>query len=170
MIGGGLGNEVLQYIEEWIPERSYRSEKKFQNDLQDYLDQRLNESGGMGIGLGGGGGSVPVRKEYGQANADVAVDDEVGIELKRNLTNSNIDRLAGQIRKYKKEFPVVIVVACGIKDMGRWRELQADYEGSGMGIGMNQSEVHFIYKKKEHFGKDPSEIGDDSFGFGGGLF
>lgn len=173
MIGGGLSNEVVQYIEEWIPERKYRTEKKFQNDLQDYLDQRLNESEGtgMGVGLGGGGGeNVPVRKEYGQSNADVAVDDEIGIELKRDLTNSNVDRLVGQIRKYRKEFPVVIVVACGIEDIGRWRELQNDYD-SGMEIGMNQSEVHFIHKKKEHFGKDPSELnrdgGDDPFG---GMF
>ncbi|QSG10020.1 hypothetical protein [Halapricum desulfuricans] len=171
MIGGGLGNEVLQYVEEWIPDRSYRSETKFQNDLQEYLDQRLNESGGMGldIGLGGGSGDqIPVKREHGSVNADVAVGDDIGIEMKRDFTNSKKHRLSGQITDYQKEFPYVIVVACGISDMDGWRELQNEYGGPG-GIGMNQGEVHFVHKKKENFGKDPSEVNRDGDGPLGGV-
>jgi len=171
MIGGGLGNEVLQYVEEWIPDRSYRSETKFQNDLQEYLDQRLNESGGMGLGIGLGGGSgsqIPVKREHGSVNADVAVGDDIGIEMKRDFTNSKKHRLSGQITDYQKEFPYVIVVACGISDMDGWRELQNEYGGPG-GIGMNQSEIHFVHKKKENFGKDPSEVNRGGDGPLGGL-
>lgn len=161
---GGLCGEVRQYIEEWVPERNYRSETKFQNDLQDYLDERLNETGGFGgLGLGGGGNQqVPVKREHGSVNADVAVGDEVGIELKRDFTNSNKHRLSGQITDYQKEFPCVIAVACGISDMDGWRELQNEYGGGG--FGMNQSEVYFIHKEKEYFGTGSSG-GED-----GGLF
>lgn len=171
MIGNGLGNEVLQYVEDWIPERSYRSEVKFSNDLQEYLDGRLNESETMDIGLGVGGQEpIPVKREYGSVNADVAVGDEVGIELKRDFSNSNKHRLSGQITEYQQEFPNVIAVACGLSDRDGWRELQQEYGGNG-GLGMNRTQVYFVHKRKEHFGKDPSEIrneGNDPFG--GGLF
>jgi len=169
MLGDGLCRDVVQYVEEWIPEKSYRKEHGFQNDLQEFLDKQLNESTGMGLGLGNGSGEVPVRREYGQVNADVAVGDDVGIELKRDVTNSNKHRLSGQITDYQKEFSCVIVVACGISDMGGWRELQNEYGGTG-GIGMDQTKVHFIHKEKEHFGKDPSEVNDNDDLLGGDLF
>lgn len=168
-MGGGLCREVVQYVEDWIPEKNYRSESKFQNDLQAYLDERLNESGGgMGPGMGfGGGEQVPIKREYGSVRADVAVGDDVGIELKRNFTNSNKHRLSGQITDYRKEFPCVVVVACGISDMDGWRELQNEYVGTG-GMGMNQVEVHFVHKRKEHFGEDRSDVGRDDGGLFGG--
>jgi len=39
-----------------------------------------------------------------------------------------------------------------------------------MGVGMNQSEIHFIHKRKEHFGKDPSDINENDGGLFGGMF
>jgi hypothetical protein len=169
MIGCGLCTEVVRYVEDWIPERSYRSESKFQNDLQDYLDYRVNESGGVGLGLRGSK-QVPVKREHGSVNADVAVGEEVGIEIKRNFTNSKKHRLSGQITDYRKEYSCVVVVACGITDMDGWRELQNEYGGAA-GFGMNQGDVHFVHKRKDHFGKDPSDVRQDSGLFGGeGLF
>jgi len=94
----------------------------------------------------------------------------VRIELKVNLSNNDVYELDGQINKYKKEFPCVIALACGLSDMGRWRELQNDHNQSGP-VGMNQSQVHFIHKKEENFGKDPSDVHDEDDGLmgGGGL-
>lgn len=172
MLGGGLGRQVLGFVKDWIPSRSYRAEHRFQNDLKEYLDTRLNDTGGTGLDMGlGGGQQVPVTREHGGVNADVAVGNEVGIELKRNFSNSMKHRLSGQITDYRKEFPFVIVVACGISDMGGWRELQNEYGGpGGMGMGLDQSEVHFVHKRKENFGKDPSRNRDGGFFGGGGLF
>lgn len=158
--------QVVQLIEDWRPEKAYRSETKFQNDLQDWLDAQLN-SGGGGL-LGGGGGEAVVTREHGQVNADVCVDGEIGIEMKRDFTNSKKDRLRGQIEKYREHYPYVIVVACGISDMDGWRELKNKYGGQGMGMGMGmeqKGEVHFIHKRKENFGK-----ARDSGQGGGGLF
>ncbi|WP_246986541.1 hypothetical protein [Halorientalis marina] len=171
MLGNNLGNEVVQLIDEWIPEDKHENEYGFQQELEGYLDIQLNEksNSGMHPGLGGGtGGEVPVWRERGKSDADLVVDDSIGIEMKKDLKNRDINRLRGQIEKYKKEFPVVIAVACGISDMSGWRELQNDYQGMGA-VGMSQSEVHFIHKKKDNFGKDPSEINRDNSGpFGGG--
>lgn len=175
MIGGGICDEVVTYTEEWVPD-NHDDEYGFQGELQNYLDAQLNESNSsdLHVGLGGGTGEqYPVRREYGKSQADVAVGDEVGIEMKYNLSNGRINELRGQIEKYKKEFSCVIVVICGLKDTDGWRELQNEYGGvDTLGMQMNESEVHFVHKKKEHFGKDPSDVHDESGGFmgGGGLF
>jgi hypothetical protein len=175
MIGGGICNEVIDYIETWVP-KNHEDEYGFQDELQTYLDKCLNESGNSNThpAFGGGTGQqYPVRREYGKANADVAVGDDVGVELKHELDNGGMHQLSGQIRKYKKEFPCVVVVACGLADTGGWRELQNEYGGMDtLEMNMNQGEIHFVHKKKEHFGKDPSEVRDESDGFlnGGGIF
>jgi len=173
MIGGGVCNEVVEYIEEWVP-RNHDGENGFQDELKEYLEKRLDEAdnNGLHVGLGGSSGKgYPIRKEYGKSRADVAVGDEVGIELKYNLSNNRVYELKGQIDNYRKEFPCVIAVACGLSDNGRWRELQNEYGGMET-VGMDQSEVHFIHKRAENFGKDPSDVRDNSGGFidGGGLF
>lgn len=156
MIGGGpSGREVLRLVEDWIPEKAYRSEVKYSNDLQDWLDRELN-SGGMGMG----GRDVVVSREHGQANADVAVDGEIGIELKYNFKNTQADRLAGQIDRYIEYYPTVIVVACGLKDTDRWRKLKNRWEGQGFGA---QADVFFVHKRKDNFGGSRS-------GGGAGLF
>lgn len=174
MIGGGVCNEVVEYIQEWVPSE-HAKESGFQNELKDYLEERLNESGdsNVHVGLGGGSGKkYQINREYGKSQADVAVGDKVGIEMKRDLTNGNIDKLRGQIERYKNEFPCVIAVACGITDIEGWRGLQNEYGEVGpVGMQMNESKVHFVHKEKENFGKDPSQVRDDSDGFldGGGL-
>lgn len=156
MFGGGQQTfqQILDLLDQWRPEKAYRSERKYQQDLQEYLDEKLNESGGFGSGMGGFGGGMGgsekvVRTEYGHVNADVAVDDDVGIELKYNLTNSQVKKLRGQIESYRDEFPYVIACACGVKDMDGWRELKNAYQGGTGGLGMDQSQVAFVLKQKD---------------------
>lgn len=166
---------VIDLVESWIPQEAYGHEREFQKELQEYLDVQLNESqSGGGIpGLGGTNQQrdLPVSTERGKARADVVVDDTVGIELKRDLTNSQRKKLDGQIKDYLREYPYVIVCACGIQDTDGWRRLKNEYEGTS-GLGMNQQEVVFIHKRKENYGKDPSEFRRDDEGLlgGGGLF
>lgn len=107
-----------------------------------------------------------MKREYGRVNADVAVGEDIGIELKREFTNGQKHRLSGQIVDYKKEFPCVLVVACGISDMDGWRELQNEH-GSTVGFGMQQSEVRFIHKQSEHVGTERSNDGGGAGPFGG---
>lgn len=171
MIGGDrqLYQEVQDLIEYWVPKEAYGHERKFQSELQEFLDYQLNETGGndsLGMNLGGGQDHV-VATERGKSYADIAVDDTVGIELKRDLTNSQTKKLRGQIEDYLDNYPFVIVCACSINDMDGWRELKNKYEGAqGMGIGLEEGgEVVFVHKKKENYGKDPEDLRG-----GGGLF
>jgi len=44
MLGGGQKfDEVVQLVQQWRPEKEYGHERKFQNELQDFLDTKLNE-------------------------------------------------------------------------------------------------------------------------------
>lgn len=173
MIGGGsqLFNEVQDQVEYWVPNKAYGHERKFQSELQDVLDHRLNEAKSSDpFGLDNGGDHV-VSTERGKSYADIAVDDLVGIELKRDLSNSQTKKLRGQIEDYLDNYNYVIVCACGIDDMDGWRELKNKYEGQvGMGLE-NGGGVAFVHKQKENYGKDPQEInrGGDGLLGGGGL-
>lgn len=149
--------QTLDLVEQWVPERNYRHESRFQNDLQEYLDRELNGSSGMGMQMGGGKNYV-VEREHGRSNGDVVVDGAVGIELKRDLSNSQTKKLRGQIESYREEYDYVIVCACGIDDMSGWRNLQNKYEKNnqvgGFGVG-HAAPVRFV-------GKDLSRSGSGS--------
>lgn len=164
-LGGQLGPRVLDIVEAWRPRKNYRSETKFQNDLKEFLNEELS-GGGMMDPMGGR--EIPVRREYGPPNADLAVDDQVGIEMKRKLSNSQANALRGQIENYTDYFPYVIVCTCGLSDEGAWRELKNKYQGGGMmGFGQN-AQVKFVYKNPDNYGEPPGG-GGGMFG-GGGLF
>ena len=106
-----------------------------------------------------------VERESGRARADLVVNQTIGIEMKRNLSNSQTKKLRGQIEEYLDEYPYVIVCACGIDDMDGWRRLKNKYQGGAGGFGMDISVVEFVAKDPENYGKEPGRQGS-----GGGLF
>ena len=157
MFGGGdyqLFEEVVQAVDYWIPSKEYNHESKFQNELQEFLDNELNANSGGIMGMGGGGRDRVVERESGRARADVVVDQTVGIEMKRELSNSQTKKLRGQIEEYLDEYPYVIICACGIQDMDGWRRLKNKYSGGGMGLGMDTGEVVFIEKDPANYGQE----------------
>ena len=55
-----------------------------------------------------------IKKEARRSLADIGIDDEIGIELKRNLKRkSQINRLVCQVVDYLSEYSCVIIVLCG---------------------------------------------------------
>lgn len=146
--GGQLFDDVLREVRAWNPSKEYGHESKFQNELKNFLDERLNSDQ---EGLTGRQRDIPVDRERGKSNADLAVDDTVGIEMKRNLSNSRINELSGQIDKYLDEYSFVIICACGMEDTSGWRRLKNKYKGSQ---GFDGRQVEFVWKKKENYGND----------------
>lgn len=172
MIGGHIGPEVWNLVQQWIPSQEYGHERKFQSELQEYLDEQLNGSGGgMGLGGGGfgGGESHTVSTERGTAYGDVVVDDTVGIELKRNFSNSQKRKLRGQLEDYADNYDFVIACACGIEDTDGWREVENKFS-RGRGGVMDMIEFRFIIKRRENFGDGQQGNNDGLFGDSGGIF
>jgi hypothetical protein len=111
MFGGNLFNKVYDIIEDWEPEKDYPNENGFRDDLLSFLREELNKSKDD---LFGGGKRVSVKKEDGRGLCDIAVNGRVGIELKKDLRKkAQIDRLGGQIIRYKKAYDNIIVVLVG---------------------------------------------------------
>lgn len=173
---GGLGPQVWDLVQKWTPSEVYDHENKYQTELRDFLDQQLNESngggmdggGGGGFGMGGGSGGYAVSKERGTAYGDVVVNDTVGIELKRNFSNSQKRKLRGQLEDYGDNYEFVIACTCGIEDTDGWREVEQKISGGQRGI-MDMTEYRFEIKGRDNFG---TGHGSDDGGIlgGGGLF
>jgi hypothetical protein len=167
---GGIGPDVWNLVQQWTPSQVYDHERKYQSELQQYLDEALNQGGGgMGIGLGGGGGSHAVSTERGTSYGDVVVDDTAGIELKRNFSNSQKRKLRGQLEDYADNYDFVIACTCGVEDTDGWREVQQKFS-QGRGGPMDMTEFRFEIKRRENFGTDNSNQGGQGlFGGGGGI-
>lgn len=164
MIGGQVGPEVWRLVQGWTPPEVHDHERKYQSELQEYLDEELNGGGGgMGLGMGGGQ-SHAVSTERGTAYGDVVVDDTVGIELKRNFSNSQKRKLRGQLEDYGDNYDFVIACACGVEDTDGWREVENKFSGAQRGM-MDMTEYRFIIKRRENFGQGG---GDHSGGLLGG--
>lgn len=176
MLGGNqLGRQVLDLVERWVPTQVHNHESRYKSELQEYLDAALNDQQGrqaMGFGMGGGGQSHFVDTERGTAQADVVVDDVVGVELKRNFTNSQQRKLRGQLDTYADKYDMVIACTCGIEDMSGWRELEKTFRNRQQGI-MDPTQFAFVIKQRKNMGgQGGSRSGGDRGGeFGGdGLF
>ncbi len=176
MIGNQIGQTVWELVQQWVPSQVHDHERKYQSELQDYLDERLNNPNERGIGIGGGIGtglgdrqSHQVSIERGTAYGDVVVDDIVGIELKRNFTNSQKRKLRGQLEDYGENYDFVIACACGIEDIDGWREVENKF-AQGRGDFMDRTEYRFIIKRRENFGQQSRDGRDDGLFDSGGLF
>jgi hypothetical protein len=154
---------VINEIQNWVPSQNFDHESKFQNELSDFLDEKLNENDASPEGHDR---DIPVYRERGIINADICVNDIIGIEMKRNLSNNQAKKLRGQIESYLDHYNFVIIVACGILDTSHWRELKNIYKAkSDRGINF----VEFIWKKRANYETDSDEdeqqnqnIGDNS--------
>ena len=157
-----LAREVVSAIEEWTPSEAYGHESKFQNELQEYLDRRLNAGNNQMLGSNE---EIIVEREHGNVNGDVVINGDIGIEMKRDLTNSQTKKLRGQIEEYQKEYTHVIALACGIDDMDGWRKLKNDYENQmGMDMNPDNAPVKFIHKSKSNYGTGDSTANYENTG------
>ncbi len=95
---------IENLVKEWKP-RACDTEKEFEKSLHDYLEKKL------------GAGKITKQHGEGRKRVDLAVQEEVFIELKKDLkTTAQLDRLIGQIQSYSETLPNVIVVLCGEVD------------------------------------------------------
>ncbi|GEM_PF-1422432 len=111
-----LFDECIDIIKQWQPKKAYSRELQYRDDLRDFLYENLNNPNRRS---GLWGGSIfnetergLVKKEDGRGLCDIAIGEKkVGIELKKDIkSKSQIDRLYGQIIRYKKEYTEGIII------------------------------------------------------------
>ncbi|MEM4365068.1 MAG: hypothetical protein QXJ44_04065 [Candidatus Nitrosocaldus sp.] len=114
MFRSSLFEEVVNLIKEWEPKKKYSYESKYRDDLLKFLREKLNRNEGFfGIRLYQYQ-RLSITKEDGRGLCDIAINKEIGIEIKKDLKNkSQVDRLIGQIIGYKKEYQDLIIVLVG---------------------------------------------------------
>lgn len=104
-----LFSEVEDIIKDWKPQ--YMSnENQYRDDLVIFLRRELKEAPNLLVPQE----KLSITKEDGRGLCDIAVDRRIGIELKKDLEEKKeIDRLAGQIMDYKKDYEDIIIVLVG---------------------------------------------------------
>ena len=156
-----LFNEVMDIINDWEPDDdSFTDEKDYQDDLISFLREELNEKQQMTIGTQK---RIKVQSESGRHLCDIGVDEEIGIELKKDLKLSEVDRLKGQIDRFKKQYKDLIIVVVGEHNPDNHEELIEfvddikDTSPLGMGQGLN---IEVIDKSFEYTDEDDDEEDD----------
>jgi hypothetical protein len=134
-------NVVVQAVKGWIPERKYAKENKYKDDLMRFLMTRLSSE------------DYSVRKG---SILDIEINDEIGIELKRNLkSHSQRTRLIGQIHRFMEEHCWALVVLCGDVEQKTVEDLNFALKRY---MSKHTSSPLFRNKRLEIISKDASKI------------
>ncbi len=105
-----LYNNTISLIKEWVP-KQHKGELMYRDELLNLLRKKLNQGSSL---FTLAQSNIIVKKEDGRGLCDIAIEREVGIELKLNLNSkSKVDRLYGQIDEYLKNYKYIIVVLLG---------------------------------------------------------
>ena len=140
-------DDVLTIIERWAPKKKYSKETEYRDELMEFIRNELKRSQ-QDILF-----STPkkhrVKKEAGRSHADIEIDRNIGIELKRNLKGkTEMNRLSGQIIDYEGDYSCIIVVLCGEVSEETVEELEYQfkqrYGGVGFGLGTQGPRVTVV--------------------------
>ena len=112
---------VIQLVEKWIPDRKRRSEEGYQVALRSFLEQKRYR----------------VEEGAGDSDVDLAVNDKVGIELKKDPVLAEYDRCFGQIARHLNNYDYVLVVVLNATHQDRFREFESNVDKFYIAIGLN---------------------------------
>ena len=142
---GNTFDRVLTAIRKWQPKKSYRSEAGYRDDLLESLRGELNGANFFGFQE-----KHRIRKEHGRHLADIGIDEKIGIELKRDLrSQSNLDRLIGQVRRFLRSYSLVIVVLCGDSDKELLDDLRVEFKRYSGNIVWSGPIVEIVEKVRD---------------------
>ncbi|TNE78464.1 MAG: hypothetical protein EP332_14235 [Bacteroidetes bacterium] len=98
--------KTIEGVKSWNPQRKRFTEETYKVELRGFLQSsRFN-----------------VGEEKGDSNIDLLVNNSVAIELKKDPSTSEYDRLAGQMIRHLMIYKYLIVVICDISSEDRFRE------------------------------------------------
>ena len=137
---GSLFDDTIRAIKTWEPTKKFHNEKGYSDDLAEFLRDEFYEN--HNPHAFGTQSNISVIKEAGRGLCDIAINEKIGVELKKDLkSKSQIDRLAGQIIGYKKEYQDIIIVLVGNTNKDAFELLKSkisDLSKNEIGFGLNQ--------------------------------
>lgn len=134
MFGMSQFDNVLRLVRVWKPKGRYRSEDGYRDDLKEFLRESLNRPSSFAIGPQR---RIKVTSESGRHLCDIAVNDQVGIELKKDLNKlAEVDRLIGQLSRYKRQYSSLIVVLVGNLGKDNYEDLMSRVGEMQKGTGI----------------------------------
>lgn len=112
-------DDTIRAINRWTPEKNYRKENGYRDDLIQYLRERLNQESPFS------NRKVTIQSESGRWLCDIVVNRSIGIELKKDLKEkAKIDRALGQLHRYWGQYHDVIIVLVGNTDPNKYDDLR----------------------------------------------
>jgi len=156
---GGTFDKVVRIVKKWTPRKEYRSETGYRDDLIVFIRKELKRES-----IWGPPERHKIQKESGRHLADIGINNQIGIELKRNLkSKGELNRLVGQIEDYKESYRYIIIVLCGNTDADKLDALRykyRDYSGRGFAWGQPETVVEIVEKGKQKEKKGPKDLID----------
>lgn len=118
-----LFNDVIDQIYDWSPKK-FNNENQYRDNLLAFLRERLNQASFFSYG------KILITPEHGRGLCDVCVGGKIGIELKKDLNNkAKVDRLLGQIQRYRKEYEDLVIVLVGRTNLNSLDDLKYHIAG-----------------------------------------
>lgn len=100
-------HEIVNKIGEWTPDRKRIIEEGYKIELRNYLEKHFD-----------------LEEEVGESNPDLLVLKKFPIEVKKDPTQSEYDRLLGQMIRHNKIFGSAIAVVTSVSSEDRFRKFQ----------------------------------------------
>lgn len=100
-------DEIVQKIDAWTPDRKRIIEEGYKIGIRHYLETFFD-----------------VEEEVGDTNPDLLIDRKYPIEIKRDPTQSEYDRLLGQMIRHNKSFGSAIAIITNVSSQDRFKKFQ----------------------------------------------
>ncbi len=143
-----LCEDILSIIKRWTPKKKYSREEGYRDELMEFIRSELKRR--QKDFFGGTPEKHRIKKEGGRSHADIEIDRNIGIELKRNLEGkTEMNRLTGQIGDYASEYSCIIVVLCGEVSEETVEEVEYQFKQRYGGVGFGSGPRVTVVRKDE---------------------
>jgi len=112
-------SEILEKLNDWRPDRKRIIEEGYKIELRNYLDKYFN-----------------IEEEVGESNPDLLIQKKYPIEVKKDPTQSEYDRLLGQMIRHNKLYGNAIAVVTSISSEDRFKKFQTLFTEVHKKLGM----------------------------------
>lgn len=99
--------DIVDKLLSWTPDRKRINEEGYKIELRNYLEKYFN-----------------LEEEVGESNPDLLINKKYPIEVKKDPTQSEYDRLLGQMIRHNKLFGSAIAIVTSVSSEDRFRKFQ----------------------------------------------